>query len=77
VPLSGRSAFGAPGPRRTPRPAAGMTAAVRVGRARLSVPLGFADCPDADIELAFRFASSTEMGMATACRARCLDQPLP
>ena len=29
VPLSGRSALGAPGPSRTPRPAAGITAAVR------------------------------------------------
>ena len=29
VPFSVRSALGAPGPRRTPRPAAGITAAVR------------------------------------------------
>lgn len=33
VPFSARSALGAPGPRRTPRPAAGITTAVRGGRA--------------------------------------------
>lgn len=31
VPPSARSAFGVPGPSRTPRPAAGITAAVREG----------------------------------------------
>ncbi|GAU64748.1 hypothetical protein SSP35_01_00840 [Streptomyces sp. NBRC 110611] len=62
VPPSARSALGVPGPSRTPRPAAGITAAVRTGREGSDI-VGSGVRAEPGIG-ADRFVSSGGMGMA-------------
>ena len=80
VPLSSRSALGAPGPRRRPRPAAGITAAVRCGRGDRPSVVGRSrsELPPPlwiDIGSYVQVCVLGRHGYGLACRARRLDRP--